>query len=334
MSFRLYVYYCALCGGGGGFIGWMFGRILLALLTWLDEKKGTPPPSVIVSDGLKALFVGLFVAAALSLVDALWVFSLRQSVSISLRVGTAVVIGSLGGMFGGLVPTALSDMVHNALPDRTPTAVFNLLDWFTHLFTWTITGTLIGVSVGTFDVVFNVLRGKDIRPAVRKTMRGLLGGALGGFIGGFFSLVLHGLWGLLFQHKPQDRLWSPSSSGFIILGLCIGLLIGLAQIILKEAWVRVEQGFRKGREMLLQKGEVTIGRAERCDIGLFGDPLVEKLHARIVQQNGQYFVVDAGSAHGTFVNEQRIHEPTPLRSGDAIRLGKCVLRFGERAKRQ
>lgn len=335
MSFRLFVYYCALCGGGGGFVGWMFGRVLLALMAWLDEKKGIAPPSVIVSDGLKALFVGLFVAAALSLVDALWVFSLRQSVSIGLRVSTATLIGALGGLFGGLVPTVLSDMVHDALPpERTPIAVFNLLDWFTHLFTWTITGTLIGVSVGTFDVVFNVLRGKDIRPAVRKTLKGLLGGALGGFIGGFFSLVLRGIWGLLFQHKPQERLWSPSSSGFIILGFCIGLLIGLAQIILKEAWVRVEQGFRKGREMLLQKGEVSIGRAESCDIGLFGDPLVEKLHARIVQQNGQYFVVDAGSAHGTFVNDRRINGPTPLHSGDRIQLGKCVLSFGERAKRR
>ena len=36
----------------------------------------------------------------------------------------------------------------------------------------------------------------------------------------------------------------------------------------------------------------------------------------------------------TTVNEQRINGPTPLRSGDAIRLGKCVLRFGERAKRR
>ena len=59
--------------------------------------------------------------------------------------------------------------------------------------------------------------------------------------------------------------------GFVALGMCIGLLIGLAQVILKEAWVRVEAGFRAGREMILSKPEVTIGRAESCDIGLFGD---------------------------------------------------------------
>src|SRR5689334_949717 len=26
MSFRLFIYYCALCGGGGAFLGWMLGR--------------------------------------------------------------------------------------------------------------------------------------------------------------------------------------------------------------------------------------------------------------------------------------------------------------------
>src|SRR5262249_17780106 len=192
----------------------------------------------------------------------------------------------------------------------------------------------IGASVGTFDVVSNAIRGKDVRSAVGKTIKGVVGGAIGGAIGGVLSLVLGGAWGALFAHKPPDRLWSPSPTGFIILGLCIGLLIGLAQIILKEAWLRVEQGFRRGREMILQKDEITIGRAESCDVGLFGDPLVDKLHARILRQGDQYVVVDGGSMSGTFVNDQRLVGPTPLRDRDTIRLGQCVLRFGEPAKPQ
>jgi MFS family permease len=276
----------------------------------------------------------MIVAAALSLVDALWVFSPRQFFSIALRVGTAVFIGTLGGLFGGLVGAVLFDLVQPGTESVRLQALFRLLGWFAFLFAWTITGTLIGASVGTFDVLSNVLRGKDIQSAVRKTIKGVVGGAIGGAIGGALSLVLGGTWGALFAGKPPDRLWSPSATGFIMLGGCIGLLIGLAQIILKEAWIRVEQGFRRGREMLLQKGEITLGRAESCDIGLFGDPLVDKLHARILRQGDQYVVIDAGSMAGTFVNDQRIVGPTPLRDGDTIRLGKCVLRFGERAKRQ
>ena len=34
-----------------------------------------------------------------------------------------------------------------------------------------------------------------------------------------------------------------TGSGLVILGLCIGLLIGLAQVFLKEAWLKVESGF-------------------------------------------------------------------------------------------
>jgi hypothetical protein len=142
------------------------------------------------------------------------------------------------------------------------------------------------------------------------------------------------VWGMLFHNKPLEKLWLPSASGFIILGMCIGLLIGLAQILLKEAWLRVEQGFRKGREMMLQKDEITIGRAESCDLGLFGDPLVDKVHAKLLVQGRQYFIVDAGSATGTFVNDKRIEGPTLLNDGDTIRVGKSVLRFGERTKQQ
>ena len=37
---------------------------------------------------------------------------------------------------------------------------------------------------------------------------------------------------------------------------------------------------------------------------------------------------------GTFVNESRVERPTPLHNGDAIRVGTCLLRFGERQKQR
>ncbi len=77
---------------------------------------------------------------------------------------------------------------------------------------------------------------------------------------------------------------------------------------------------------------LTIGRAEACDLGLFGDAMIEKLHARIFQQDGRYLIADNGSAHGTFVNDQRIAEPTLLRTGDLIRVGNAYVRFSERRK--
>ena len=43
--------------------------------------------------------------------------------------------------------------------------------------------------------------------------------------------------------------------------------IPLAQVVLKEAWIKVEAGFRPGREIMLSKDETLIGKAEGCDIG-------------------------------------------------------------------
>ena len=304
MSFRLFIYYCALCGGGGAFVGWMLGRPI---------DLG----NVILTQGLKGMFLGLSIALALALVDALWVYSLQNVLRIAPRVVTAVVVGTMGGLLGGLVSQAL----------------YGWKEWTVFLvFGWTITGFLIGVSLGVFDLLSSLLRGQDPGAALRKTLKGILGGTLGGIMGGILSLLLLAGWTRVLGGDPEveSRLWSPSAWGFVALGACIGLLIGLAQVILKEAWLKVEAGFRKGREVILTKPEITIGRAESCDIGLFGDPQIEKLHARIRREGNRYVLVDEGG--GTYVNDDLVRGSRLLQSGDAVRVGKCVLRFGERQK--
>ncbi|HEY7313125.1 MAG TPA: FHA domain-containing protein [Gemmataceae bacterium] len=307
MSFRLFIYYCALCGGGGAFLGWMLGRPV--------SLSG----SVVLSQGIKGMLLGFTVTLALGLVDALWVFSLKRFVAIGLRVATAVVVGTMGGLLGGLVGQAL----------------YGWTGWGLFLvFGWTITGFLIGVSLGVFDLLSSLARGQDPGAALRKIVKGVLGGTVGGILGGILSLLLYGGFTRLLRADPETgaRLWSPSAWGFVALGACIGLLIGLAQVILKEAWLKVEAGFRKGRQVILSKQEVTLGRAESCDIGLFGDPRIAKVHARIRVQGNRHVLIDEGSEDGTYVNDEPIHGSQVLRSGDSIRLGNCVLRFGERQK--
>ncbi len=314
MSFRLFMYYCGLCGGGGAFLGWMAGRILTRVLVDSHDAMSAGLEDAVAA-GLKGMALGMLVALALSLVDALWVFSLRQFLAIAGRVGTAVLVGGVSGLFGGLVSHVL----------------YYFTDWESFkVVGWTVTGCLIGVSLGMFDLVASVVRGHDARGARRKIVNGVVGGGLGGLLGGVLAVVLQKVWAGFFVSKPPSLLWSPSAWGFVALGLCIGLLISLAQVIMKEAWLRVEAGFRKGRELIVNKDEITIGRGEGCDIGLFGDAAVEKLHARLLHQNNQYVLVDAGTASGTYVNEARISGPHLLMSGDLIHLGKCVLRFGER----
>jgi MFS family permease len=305
MSFRLYVYYCALCGGWAAFAGWIAGRI-------------RPLEHPLASAGVKGLCLGLFVALGLSLLDAFWNLSRHHLGQACGRVLVAVLVGTIGGMAGGTVGQALFSW--------QPYPALLIVGW-------TITGLLIGASIGVFEILQHYLRQDGMGGAVRKIVRGVLGGTAGGLLGGTLSLLLRGLWGRMFQDMPVEDLWSPSGTGFIVLGACIGLLVGLAQVILRQAWLRIEHGHRAGRELLLTKPEVLIGRAESCDVGLFGDAAVEREHAHLVLEQGQYVLRDAGTPGGTYVNDQRISAPTPLRAGDLIRVGGALLRFGERRKR-
>ena len=307
MSFRLFVYYCALCGAFAAFLGWVAGR----LPGQMDK---------LVEAGVKGLLLGLTVALALSLVEACWNFSVSQLFLSVPRALVAILISSIGGLIGGVLGQAL--LLY----------AFDFIGFV--MFGWILTGLLIGVSLAAYDLLIRLMTGADLSAALRKLLNGVLGGTAGGLLGSILYLLLGGVWELLFRNKPSAILWSPSGIGFAVLGACIGLMIGLAQVILKEAWLKVEAGFRPGREMIISRDALTIGRAESCDIGLFGDATVEKVHARILKQGDHYLLADNGTSGGTFLNEERIDGPTPLKAGDAIRVGKCVIRFQERQKKK
>jgi FHA domain len=309
MSFRWFIYYCAVCGGCAALIGWALG------------KYPSLNPSVLL-DALKALCVGVMLGVVLSLIDSLATFSWGQVFIIASRVLTAGIVGGFAGFLGGLITGGVTRNL-NIFPLQIAAQILG----------WTLTGLLIGASVGVFDLLLALLQANDVRGALRKVVHGLSGGALGGLLGSLLYLLLYGALGSLFGDKVDlDRMWTPSATGFVALGLCIGLLIGAAQVILKEAWVKVEEGSRPGRELIVSKGEIVIGRAESCDVGLFGDNTVERTHARILRRSDGYLLVDADTPGGTYLNGLRIQEPTPLQSGDEIRVGKNRLRFNERRK--
>jgi hypothetical protein len=302
MSFRLFIYYCGVCGAWAAFVGWALGQRF-------------SPENLIGKAGIRGLFLGMTVALGLGMVDAAWNLSVRRMGQVLLRVGVALLVGAVGGLIGGMVGELLFQATHMQL-------VF--------VIGWTVTGLLIGTSIGVFEILAGLLRHEDVRWASRKLGKCLVGGTLGGVLGGMLALFLKIGWEKVFHGR--DAL-SPTAYGFVALGMCIGLVVGLAQVILKEAWIRVEAGFRPGREMILAKEKTIIGRAEACDLGLFGDNTIEKHHASILLAGNRYYVEDAGTQLGTFVNDQRVAGRLPLKSGDLIRVGKSVLRFNESQKR-
>jgi hypothetical protein len=307
MSFRLFIYYCALCGGWAALIGWGIGRVL-------------SPEAEIGKVGIMGAFLGLSVALGLGFVDALWNVPMRQFGQVLARVGTAVLVGLVGGLLGGM----LGQVLYSATGGM---GLFLVVGW-------TLTGLLVGISIGTFEVLSSMIRKADLSGSWKKLINGLIGGTAGGLLGGILALLLRTAAARIFSDKDVEKLLSPTATGFVALGICIGLLIGLAQVILREAWIKIESGRRAGREMILSKEKTTIGRAEACDIGLFGDNAIERLHAQILLAGNRYYLEDAKTAAGTFINDQPVAGRVPLRSGDRIRVGNSVLCFRERQRRR
>src|SRR6267142_6430517 len=57
----------------------------------------------------------------------------------------------------------------------------------------------------------------------------------------------------------------------------------------------------------------TVGRKVDRDL-VIPAPRVSREHAQIVAENGEFFVVDQGSKHGTFVNGERVDRRTLARN--------------------
>jgi pSer/pThr/pTyr-binding forkhead associated (FHA) protein len=82
-------------------------------------------------------------------------------------------------------------------------------------------------------------------------------------------------------------------------------------------------------DYVLDKFEMSIGRAPNSDILLSKDKLTSRRHATILFENGQYSIRDERSANGTFVNSQQLDESSvrPLQNGDHIGIGEHELVF-------
>lgn len=78
------------------------------------------------------------------------------------------------------------------------------------------------------------------------------------------------------------------------------------------------------------KGESTsIGRSSSSDIVLKSDDYASGRHAVLTKAGGLLYVEDADSTNGTFVNGRRAVGATPLRDGDALRVGSTTFRYSD-----
>ena len=69
----------------------------------------------------------------------------------------------------------------------------------------------------------------------------------------------------------------------------------------------------------------TIGRGRGCTI-MLPQALVSRQHCEIFESEGKLMVRDLGSLNGTFVNNQKIAEPSPVNSEELLTIGTVTFR--------
>lgn len=74
----------------------------------------------------------------------------------------------------------------------------------------------------------------------------------------------------------------------------------------------------------LDRGPLVLGRAANATVRL-DDVYVSDEHSEILQDGDGWSVRDLGSTNGTYLNGAKVTQPTPLASGDQLRLGKTTV---------
>ncbi|HAF62203.1 MAG TPA: hypothetical protein DCK95_07750 [Anaerolineaceae bacterium] len=77
---------------------------------------------------------------------------------------------------------------------------------------------------------------------------------------------------------------------------------------------------REGKNYQLNAGETSIGRSSDNHIQLM-NPKISKHHAKIVETNNHFKLIDLGSTNGTWLNGKLVRQPVALHSEDEIRFG-------------
>jgi pSer/pThr/pTyr-binding forkhead associated (FHA) protein len=272
-------------------------------------------PALWSSIGLFGALAGACIGASLG-----WAYGAGSAA----RRKRAVLVGAVGGALGGMLGFLFGQTLYGPLAGQAHRleeggsvsgAVAFLLNMAARTLGWGAAGLGLGAAQGF------------INGSAQRTRAGAWGGLAGGLLGGFlFELLAQAgslvpAFGWLLQ-GPVLRL-----VGLTVVGSAIGLLVGLTERALRQAWVRVVAGRNEGVEFLLEKAVNAVGRDELSDVPLFGDPAVLPKHATISRVGGAW-VLDALSG-GVSLNGQPVQK-APLSEGDIIRIVSRDIEFHQK----
>lgn len=285
------VLWSAAAGGAGGLLGWALAEPFAA--------ANGPEPTYAIYMGVARYF--LVLSAALGAILGGLPGVLNRSVRQAVRgAALAGLVGGIGGALGA-VP---AQYLYNALGDGLLARALG----------WAFVGAAIGLCPG--------IATRDRRRAVR----GLLGGWAGGFVGG----LLFDLIGAAVLTGATDTGTLNRFVADLVVGLSIGVMVALVEVAAKTAWLVAVNGKRAGTQFILSKDTTAIGRDDRDDVILWGDPQMATRHARVRRSRDGFVLERLSPEAPTLVNGRGWAGPTVLRDGDEIELGSTRFRFHTR----
>jgi len=278
----------------------------------LDQLSARSSVAGLLLFSVVAGLVGLFIGSADGLVCRLP----RRALLCGL---VGLLVGLVGGFVSGLI-ASLAYAPLNALAMRMSEGSSVFVSTFGFIvqligrsLAWAVAGLAMGLGQGI------ALRSKKL------LFYGLIGGVVGGLFGGLLfdpiDMILVG------SDQPSAH-WS-RLIGFVVIGLGVGGMIGVVELLARDAWMRMTQGPLTGKEFLLFKDTMSIGSSPRSDIYLFNDPLVAEHHALLRAVGDECEIESRHSTHPVLHNSRSVSRAR-LRHGDTVTIGRTAFVFQQR----
>lgn len=256
----------------------------------LDPLLGVAPASPYLDALVNGAIVGICIGALIGGFGGLVEHSFKQLLR---GLGGGLVMGLLGGVLGLL----LGELLFQSFGQAPMVRVIG----------WAMFGMAIGAAEGV------------LHRSWRRMLFGIIGGVVGGVLGSLAFML---------ARSALTMAGFSRALGFTVLGALLGLFIGLSLLVARSfiGALRVVSGGRnEGKEILLDKDVISIGRDDGCDLGLYGDKSIQPHHAEIRREQQGHVIQPIGGAP-VQVNDRPVQSHL-LQKEDRIRIGREVIVF-------